>query len=72
MSLNAFMLDSGLSVVDTALQSPSVQRKRPHCSYTDWTPSHKRFRKESMNTPTRLFIANTVVEDKSAVAVSTQ
>jgi len=70
-SLNAFMLDSGLPVVDTALQSPSVQRKRPHCSNTDWTPSRKRFRKESMNTPTRLFVANTAVaEDKSAVAVS--
>ena len=69
-SLSAFMLDSGLSAADTTVQSPSVQRKRPPSSYADWTPSRKRLRKESMNTPMRLFVTNTVVEDKSAVAVS--
>ena len=48
--------------------SPDSQRKRPSSSCSE-TPVRKRLRKETLNTPTRLFVQTTLVKNVSAVAV---
>ena len=57
-----------LSMAVTVSGSPAGRRKRPSSSLSE-TPSRKRLRKEAPNTPTRLFVDTTVVENKSAVSV---
>ena len=69
-TLSAFMLDFASPANAESLSSPSVNRKRTSSMQFDGTPSRKRLKKELMNTPTRLFVDSTIVDNNSAVAVS--
>ena len=72
-SLDAFVSECAASLVtlhtaDIVSDSPNARRKQPSSSLSE-TPSRKRLRKEALNTPTRLFVDTTIVENKSALAV---